>query len=94
MKVCIDSRTVQAGDVFIPVKGPHFDGHDFIEEAAQKGARILDVDLYSYAKKYRKKLPSAVIAVTGSAGKTTVKDMLYAVLSEKYQVVKTEENQN
>jgi UDP-N-acetylmuramoyl-tripeptide--D-alanyl-D-alanine ligase len=29
MKVSIDSRTIQQGDIFIPVKGPNFDGHDF-----------------------------------------------------------------
>ncbi|MGE4169471.1 MAG: UDP-N-acetylmuramoyl-tripeptide--D-alanyl-D-alanine ligase [Candidatus Margulisiibacteriota bacterium] len=94
MAISIDSRTLKPGDVFIPIKGPSFDGHDFIPEAIKKGATILDVDLPKYAASYRKKLGCAVIAVTGSAGKTTVKDLLYAVLSQKYRVVKTEENQN
>jgi len=94
MKVSIDSRTVQPGDIFIPVKGPNFDGRDFIHAAVSKGARVLDVDLTAYAKKYRKKLNCQIIAVTGSSGKTTVKDLLYSVLSEKYKTVKTVENQN
>lgn len=94
MKVSIDSRTVQAGDVFIPVKGPNFDGHDFIDEAISKGATVLDVDLGKYAKKYRKKLTCKVIGITGSSGKTTIKDMLASMLSQNFNVTKTKENQN
>ena len=94
MKVSIDSRTIEPGDYFIPVKGTHFDGRDFIPEVVEKGGNVLDVDLFSYAKKYRKRLSAKVIAVVGSAGKTTVKDMLYSVLSMSFNVVKTHENQN
>jgi UDP-N-acetylmuramoyl-tripeptide--D-alanyl-D-alanine ligase len=94
MKISIDTRTIKPGEYFIPIKGPNHDGRQFIEEAINKGAKILDVDLLPYAKKYRKKLNCRVIAVTGSAGKTTIKDLLFAVLSEKYKVVKTLENQN
>jgi len=94
MDICIDSRKIKEGQIFIPIKGPNFDGHDFIQDAIQKGARILDVDLVTFAKKYRKKLKCHIIAITGSAGKTTAKDMLYYVLSQKYKVVRTTENQN
>jgi UDP-N-acetylmuramoyl-tripeptide--D-alanyl-D-alanine ligase len=94
MDICIDSRKIKPGQTFIPVKGKNFDGHHFIKDAIKKGAQILDVDLHQYAKKYRKKLKATVIGVTGSAGKTTVKDLLYSVLSKKYNVVKTIENQN
>jgi len=94
MRVSIDSRTIQPGDTFIPIKGETHDGHDFIKEALNKGARVLDVDIADYARKYRKKLNCHVIGITGSAGKTTVKDMLAALLAQKYKVVKTQENQN
>ncbi len=94
MKVSIDSRTVEPGDIFIPVKGKNHDGRAFMEEAAKKGARVLDVDLTDYAKAYRKKLTCHVIAITGSAGKTTAKDQLSAILGTKYKVTKTLENQN
>ena len=94
MKVSIDTRTIAPGDTFIPVAGPNFNGRDFIPEAIRKGARVLDVNLATYAKKYRKKLRCAVLAVTGSAGKTTTKDMLYGMLSTRFNVVKTEGNQN
>jgi UDP-N-acetylmuramoyl-tripeptide--D-alanyl-D-alanine ligase len=33
-----DTRTLREGDFFIPIKGPNFDGHDFIEESLKKGA--------------------------------------------------------
>lgn len=36
--VSIDSRTLQAGDIFFAIKGENFDGHDFISAAAKKGA--------------------------------------------------------
>lgn len=94
MKISIDTRTIEPGDIFIPIKGPNFDGHDFIKDAIKRGARILDVNIEEYAKKYRKKLKCKVIGITGSAGKTTVKDMLFYVLSEKYKVSRTHENEN
>lgn len=36
--VAIDSRTVQAGDLFIALKGPHHDAHDYVAAAFEKGA--------------------------------------------------------
>lgn len=46
------------------------------------------------AKIWRKKLRTKVIGITGSSGKTTVKDMLAELLSIKYKVNKTEANNN
>jgi UDP-N-acetylmuramoyl-tripeptide--D-alanyl-D-alanine ligase len=43
---------------------------------------------------WRKKLNAKIIGITGSTGKTTVKDMLAELLSEKYKVNKTEANNN
>ena len=36
--ISIDTRTLKKGDLFIPIKGKKFDGHDFIEKAFKKGA--------------------------------------------------------
>ena len=36
--VTIDSRNIKSGDLFIAIKGPNFDGHDFINEAQKQGA--------------------------------------------------------
>lgn len=95
MNISIDTRTIQPGDIYIPVKGPNFDGHDFIPDAIKKGAaKVLDVRLDKFAFQYRKKLKCSVIAVTGSAGKTTVKDLVYYALRPHFNVIRTEENQN
>lgn len=95
MNYSIDTRTLKLGDIFIPIKGPNFDGHQFIKEALNKGAsQVLDVDLTEFAKKYRKKMNIPVIAITGSSGKTTTKDLLHSILSIKYKVHKTHENYN
>ena len=48
-------------------------------------------DLASYV---RSKLDVPIIAITGSAGKTSTKDMIASVLKEKYKVLKTEGNLN
>ena len=50
--------------------------------------------LRDLAKYYKKKFPIPVVALTGSVGKTTTKDMVAAVLGEKYKVLKTEGNLN
>ena len=92
--ISIDTRTLKQGDIFIPVKGQKYDGRQFINEALKKGATVLDVNLENYAKKYRKMLKCPVIAITGSAGKTTIKDMLTAIFKSKLEVVSTYENQN
>ena len=56
-------------------------------DSTQKALRDL-------AKYYKKKFPVPVVAIVGSVGKTTTKDMTAAVLGEKYNVLKTEGNLN
>ena len=36
--ISIDSRTLKPGDLFIALRGPNFDGHDFIDDAFERGA--------------------------------------------------------
>ncbi|MGB7605621.1 MAG: UDP-N-acetylmuramoyl-tripeptide--D-alanyl-D-alanine ligase [Lutisporaceae bacterium] len=50
--------------------------------------------LHRLAKYYKNKFTIPFIAITGSSGKTTTKDMVASVLSEKYKVLKTEGNFN
>ncbi|MFO7447996.1 MAG: Mur ligase family protein, partial [Ignavibacteriaceae bacterium] len=52
------------------------------------------VALGSIAKKWREKLQTKIIGITGSAGKTSTKEMLALLLSEKYNVNKTIANNN
>lgn len=99
MSISIDTRTVKKGDLFIPIKGPSFDGRDFIEEAKKKGAKVLDTAdgkkaLQEMAKKHRDKFNIPIIGITGSCGKTTTKDMLHSILSQKFPTLKNEENLN
>lgn len=113
--ICIDSRSVQQGNLFIPFKGENVDGHQYVEDAIKKGAAaslwqkdvpnppihlpIMMVDdslvaIQKLAAAYRKQLPVKVIAITGSNGKTTTKDILANLLSLQYKVQKTEGNYN
>ena len=43
-RVCTDSRQTQAGDLFFALRGGRFDGHDFLREAAEKGAGAVVVE--------------------------------------------------
>lgn len=113
--VSTDSRTINPGELFVCLVGDRFDGHDYIHQAAQKGAKaaliqrrllrlpdgisVIEVDntllaLQRLAGYYRRKFNIPVVAVTGSTGKTTTKDMIYCVLSARYNVLKTEGNFN
>lgn len=108
-KIEFDSRLIEKGDIFLPLKRAR-DGHDFIEIAFDNGAIIsfsekeveqahllVDDNLAAFqtlAKYYLEKTKVPVIAVTGSNGKTTTKDMIAAVLSKKYKTYKTQGNHN
>jgi len=94
MKFTIDSRQVEPGDVFIPIKGNNYDGHDFIKDVRQKGGTVLDRPLFEIAAEHRKKFDLPIIAISGSSGKTTLKDMLSHILSTRYSVVKNDQNNN
>ena len=79
----LDSRQVKPGMLFVAVKGERVDGHDFIPQALAAGAAgIVDGrdELAKAAHDYRKTLKATVIGVTGSAGKTTVKELTAAFL--------------
>jgi len=110
--VFTDSRTPVKNGLFIPLRGEHFDGHAYINDAFGGGALCALVDKYTQTEKpiirvgdtrralldlaghYRRKFDIPVVAVTGSAGKTTTKDLIAAVLAERFAVLKTDENLN
>ena len=98
-RVGIDSRHVEAGELFVAVAGETFDGHDFAADAIESGAAAVVVDaaagvdsvprivvadtlaaLRDLAAKRRAELATPVVAITGSSGKTSTKDMLAAAL--------------
>ena len=80
-----DSREVKPGMGFVALKGEKSDGHAFIPQALAAGAaEIVDglEELQAKARAYRRTLKAKVIGVTGSAGKTTTKELLRAFLSK------------
>lgn len=112
-----DTRILSRGDLYVAIRGEKFDGHQFIKEAAQKGAsgamiqadwkgsqtrdpfffiRVADTleALGQWAGHWRQKFTIPVIAVTGSSGKTTTKDMLASILGMRGLVCATQGNLN
>ena len=74
---------MKPGMLFVAIRGERVDGHDFIPQALAAGAAgIVDGrdELAKAARDYRKTLKAVVIGVTGSAGKTTVKELTAAFL--------------
>ncbi len=97
--ISTDSRNIRKGELFIPLKGPKFDGRKFIPEVLAKGALVLDAPngtkaLQDLAAYHRNRFKIPVIGVTGSVGKTTTKDMIASILSQKMPTLKNEENFN
>jgi UDP-N-acetylmuramoyl-tripeptide--D-alanyl-D-alanine ligase len=113
--ISTDTRTLVPGDLFLALEGPRFDGHDFVLEAADRGAagavvrklpgRVRDdfvlfpvsdtlVALGALAHYRRLRLPARVVALTGSSGKTTTKEILRAALGESLRVHATQANLN
>lgn len=92
-----DSRKVGPGMLFVALKGENVDGHDFIDDALAKGAAgIVDGldELHKLSREYRRSLKAKVIGVTGSAGKTTTKELVRTFLSSVGTVHATEGNYN
>ena len=111
--VVIDTRTLQAGDFFVALRGASFDAHAFVAEAFQKGATGAIVErgrgadhpatvevgdttkaLQDLAHAVRKASGARVIAITGSAGKTTTKEAIAEFLSGRFRVVRNTGNLN
>lgn len=116
--VSTDSRTVQPGELFVPLRGDRFDGHDYLGAACDRGVQVvlaehqwleknelppgvsaIAVDdtleaLGDLACFHRQRFAIPVVAVTGSNGKTTTKEMLAAILGQTGPGLKTEGNLN
>lgn len=116
-RISTDTRALQPGDIYMPLKGAHFDGHAFVTQAFEAGAQLAFCDqswlaaqaalpgpviavpdtLWAYqslATAWRRQLGIPVVAVTGSSGKTSTKEILKQVLLAFFQVHATAENFN
>ena len=97
MRYTFDSREVKPGMGFVALKGEKADGHAFIPQALERGAaEIVDgLDaLQEKARERRRSLKAKVVGLTGSAGKTTTKELLRAFLSTVGRTYATEGNFN
>jgi len=115
MRVSIDTRTVDRGDLYVALRGENYDGHNFVGEAVDKGAACVLVDdkdaivegvpaivvrdtkraYMMLAHLARTRVDGPVVAVTGSAGKTTTKTFLRDLLNASGRsAVGTPENEN
>jgi len=120
--ISIDSRTVEAGDAFVAIRGEVHDGHGFIEDVLKLGVRGLLVDrgragelaarlapqgdvvcvavtdttraLGDLGAYHRRRSPAAVVAITGSNGKTSTRRMAAAVASRRFTVLEPAKNLN
>ena len=109
----IDSRQVEPGYLYIPIRGERVDGHRFISDVFAKGALAVlseetlenpagpyiqvassEQALKDIAEFYRSTLGIKIVGITGCVGKTSTKEMISAVLSQKFNVLKTEGNFN
>ncbi len=97
--VVTDSRAVAPGALFVAVAGEHVDGHDFVAQAQDRGAVCSLVSrpvagphilvgntvqaLGLLAAEVVRRSTATVVAVTGSSGKTTTKDLLALVLARR-----------
>lgn len=123
-RICLDTRSLHPGDLFVAIRGERFDGHDFVKAALVRGAvgaivldsydvsrcagkplskRVRPVifgvpdPLYAYqqlAACFRRRFAIPVVAVTGSNGKTTTKEMVASVMAHRWRILKTEGNLN
>jgi UDP-N-acetylmuramoyl-tripeptide--D-alanyl-D-alanine ligase len=102
-RIVTDSRGVQAGDLFVAVRGDRFDAHDFLDQVAKSGAAAALVSrdpsnadawplpvikvkdtraaLGALAHGWRTRFTMPLVAVTGSNGKTTVKEMIASIFA-------------
>lgn len=97
--IVTDTRAMEPGQMFLALEGEHFDGHDYVAQAAERGAaaaivarRVTDVAIPQFllgdtrqaliriASAWRRRFDLPVIAVTGSNGKTTTKEMIASIL--------------
>ncbi len=110
--VCTDTRTLEAGQLFVALSGPNFDAHDFVDTAAERGAagavvsRLVDesvaqivVDdtlaaLGRLGSAWRERQPATVVGITGSNGKTTMKELTAACLRQVATTLATHGNLN
>ncbi len=110
--VSTDTRTIKEDQLFFGLRGPNFNGNEFINVAKKNGAAAYVVDsknindiqtihvkdtklaLGDLARVWRKRLSPVFIGITGSNGKTTLKEMVSTCFSQNHKTFNTVGNYN
>jgi len=108
--ISTDSRKFNTGDVFFAIRGERFDGHDYadgldgasavvVERPVAASCSTIEVKnvraaLGAFARRYRKDFEVPVVAVAGSNGKTTTKEVLGTILEQRFSTVRSEASFN
>ena len=119
--ISINSKIIKKNCLFIPIKGKRFDGHDYIQEAFNNGAKLslvqkkslssvklpsslkkkliivedTIISMETIAREARNRAKKAVIiGITGSSGKTTLKNWTGEILEKFFTIHKTIGNFN
>lgn len=97
--VSIDTRTLEKGNIFFALAENEIERQTHIKEAQQKGAFLIVEEnalqiLQDLARMHRDSFSIPFFALTGSNGKTTTKELIRDVLSQKYKVHATVGNFN
>lgn len=108
----IDTRKIQAGNLFIALQGDRVDGHDYLAQAREAGAvaalvseiqddalpQLVVADVRKafaeIACAWQQQCQARVVAITGSNGKTSVKEMVSTILRQVGSVTATQGNLN
>ena len=108
--ITTDSRECEAGDLFFALRGESHDGGAYAEDVIARGASVISSRrsnaqivcddassaLLALASYYKRRLPvlKHTVAITGSVGKSTTKEITAGLLSNKYKTHKTKNNHN
>jgi UDP-N-acetylmuramoyl-tripeptide--D-alanyl-D-alanine ligase len=110
--VSTDTRTIAAGELFVALQGPNFDGSAFVSAAAERQAAaaviagqiettlpnitVTDTRLAlgELASSWRQEMSACVVGITGSNGKTTLKELIASCLSQSAETLATHGNLN
>ena len=106
-KIKTNSKEIEKGDLFLAINKGHDYINEAIDNGAVAIISEIDVDNIPYIKVnssiaalgkianyIRNKYSIPLIAITGSVGKTTTKELISLVLSKKYKVLKSLKNNN
>lgn len=108
-----DSRIAEPGNIFFALRGEHYDGNEYVENALRAGCKAAVIDNSDYkvsgktievdnvlltlqqlAAYHRSQFELPVLAITGSNGKTTTKELINSVLGLRFKTLSTRGNLN